>query len=58
MLLANDTDCFHNKFTQYKEKKNTSKYGNSVRINPIALRKAKIAYNFGLSECDRVKERS
>ena len=23
--------------------------------NPIALRKAKIAYNFGLSECIRVK---
>ena len=25
-------------------------------LNPIALRKAKIAYNFGLSECNRVKE--
>ena len=24
-------------------------------INPIALRKAKIVYNFGLSECNRVK---
>ena len=24
-------------------------------LNPIALRKAKIAYNFGLSECNRVK---
>ena len=24
-------------------------------FNPIALRKAKIAYNFGLSECKRVK---
>ena len=24
-------------------------------FNPIALRKAKIAYNFGLSECSRVK---
>ena len=23
-------------------------------FNPIALRKAKIVYNFGLSECDRV----
>ena len=23
-------------------------------LNPIALRKAKIAYNFGLSECNRV----
>ena len=26
-----------------------------VLLNPIALRKAKIAYNFGLSECNRVK---
>ena len=25
-------------------------------INPIALRKAKIVYNFGLSECSRVNE--
>ena len=25
-------------------------------INPIALRKAKIVYNFGLSECNRVKK--
>ena len=24
-------------------------------LNPIALGKAKIAYNFGLSECSRVK---
>ena len=24
-------------------------------LNPIALRKAKIVYNFGLSECNRVK---
>ena len=26
------------------------------RLNPIALRKAKIVYNFGLSECNRVKK--
>ena len=26
-----------------------------VFFNPIALRKAKIVYNFGLSECIRVK---
>ena len=26
------------------------------RFNPTALRKAKIAYNFGLSECNRDKE--
>ena len=25
-------------------------------INPVALRKAKIVYNFGLSECNRVKQ--
>ena len=25
-------------------------------INPIALRKAKVVCNFGLSECNRVKE--
>ena len=27
-------------------------------FNLIALRKAKIAYNFGLSECNRVKEKN
>ena len=26
-----------------------------IHFNPIALRKAKIVYNFGLSECNRVK---
>ena len=26
-----------------------------IRSNPIALRKAKIVYSFGLSECNRVK---
>ena len=25
-------------------------------FNPIALRKAKIVYNFGLSDCSRVKD--
>ena len=25
-------------------------------LNPVALRKAKIACNFGLSECNRVKQ--
>ena len=29
--------------------------GTSKGINPIALRKAKIVYNFGFSECIRVK---
>ena len=28
----------------------------SGKVNPVALRKAKIACNFGLSECHRVKE--
>ena len=45
--------------------KQTHKSGNTFRkllswkvfrmFNPIALRKAKIAYNFGLFECSRVK---
>ena len=26
------------------------------QFNPVALRKTKIAYNFGLSECSRVKD--
>ena len=30
-------------------------YVNIILFNPIALRKAKIVYNFGLSECNRVK---
>ena len=29
-----------------------------LQINPIALRKTKIAYNFGLSECNRVNLQS
>ena len=28
--------------------------GGGVSLIPVALRKAKIAYNFGLSECNRV----
>ena len=28
---------------------------NRTLFNPIASRKAKIVYNFGLSECNRVK---
>ena len=27
-------------------------------MNPIAIRKAKIVYNFGLSECNRVKRKT
>ena len=33
----------------------STKYGSHILLNTIALRKAKIAYNFGLSECNRVK---
>ena len=29
---------------------------NPCLVNPVALRKAKIVYNFGLSECSRVKD--
>ena len=38
-------------------KKNKKKQhpGEPIHINPIALIKAKIVYNFGLSECSRVK---
>ena len=28
----------------------------AYKINPVALRKAKIVYNFGLSECNRVNK--
>ena len=28
---------------------------NKMEFNPIALRKAKIVYNFGISECNRMK---
>ena len=30
--------------------------GKVISVNPIALRKAKIVYNFGLSECSRNKD--
>ena len=30
----------------------------SIHLNPTALRKAKIVYNFGLSECNRVNYRN
>ena len=41
-----------------KEEKFAAKGTNSSlkSLNPIALRKAKIVYNFGLSECSRAKE--
>ena len=33
----------------------TSSLYQRCMLNPIALKKAKIVYNFGLSECNRVK---
>ena len=41
------SNCYH-----YVVFYNTSFW---LLVNPVALRKAKIAYNFGLSECNRVK---
>ena len=38
-----------------KGKKNVICCNFAWLFNPVALRKAKIAYNFGLSECNRVK---
>ena len=35
--------------------KNLGQADTEVSLNHIALRKAKIAYNFGLSECKRVR---
>ena len=42
---------------QYQTDKGYSSYGEDkkLQLNPIALRKAKIVYNFGLSGCNRVK---
>ena len=31
------------------------KFNHFLDVNPIALRKAKIVHDFGLSECNRVK---
>ena len=38
-----------------KKNYNFSETVNGTSFNPIALRKAKIVYNFGLSKCNRVK---
>ena len=42
--------CFFFVFVFFLDKRNKGS-----NINPIAVRKAKIVYNFGLSECNRVK---
>ena len=39
----------------FEEKVNCICMGVHIHCNPTALRKAKIACNFGLSECNRVK---
>ena len=33
-------------------------FGDFQEFNPIALRKAEVVYNFGLSECNRVNDNS
>ena len=43
------------KVVSREKKEKTGKCGGaSIHLNAIALRKAKIVYNFGLSECNRV----
>ena len=42
-----------NQFAVYME----MEIRNDIVVNPIALRKAKIICNFGLSECKRVKNK-
>ena len=58
LYISGDNQVFL--FKKKKKKKCDSSLGKSWRdgFNPIALRKAKIAYNFGLSECNRVNEGS
>ena len=50
--VENATVVFICMSQKYKDSPNC-RAGN---INPIALRKAKIVYYFGLSECNRVKK--
>ena len=45
--ISCDLFCFPGQWNPSQKKEFT--------LNPIALRKAKIVYNFGLSECSRVK---
>ena len=53
------TDHPHMTLDVYRGRKTTKQQQQhkitAVNINPIALRKAKIVCNFGLSECNRVK---
>ena len=46
------------KYLNFRKFDNLFHGNNSCFLNPVALRKAKIAYNFGQSECNRVKLRS
>ena len=48
-------DVYRGRKTTMQQQQQLNRTGD---INPIALRKAKIAYNFGLSECNRIKQRS
>ena len=47
--------CETETFGIVMKEKNLSCYQINMVFYPIALRKAKIVYNFGLSECNRVK---
>ena len=50
MLMRKETKKKKNRRKQW----NSSSESISIHLNPIALRKAKIVYNFGLSESNRV----
>ena len=39
----------------FKTTNNLSHGNESEKFNPTALRKTKLVYNFGLSECNRIK---
>ena len=40
---------------KFRRMKSSMEKNQDQSFNPIALRKAKIVYNFGLSECNRIK---
>ena len=49
---------FYDVVERHTSKTNILCHGHTNRVNlvkPIALRKAKIAYNFSLTECSRIK---
>ena len=54
--ISTKGDNFHDFLFAFTSKKALPKKRST--LNPNALRKAKIVYNFGLSECNRVKGRN